>query len=339
MPRTPIPPAKPVTIMDVAEGAQVSKSTVSLVLQDSPLIREETAARVREVAAQLGYVYNRRAADLRRKSSNTVGVIINDLLNPFFAELLVGIERRLVQAGYIALMAHTNESLALQNQVLQSMREHHAAGIVLCPALGTTRQLIKQVQSWGIPLLVTVRPLGPGSYDFAGSDNEKGTRLATEHLIAAGHKRIGFIGGQTGLVYEQRVGGYRKALADAGLAQDERLVVPAHPTRQGGYEATLELLARKPRCTAAVCYNDVAAFGALAALGEKGMRAGSDFALVGFDNVLDAAHSNPPLSTVDITPSALGERAAELLLARIADPGRSKQTYLGEPHLLLRQSG
>ena len=95
MAKNSTPPARPVTIMDVATAAGVSKSTVSLVLQDSPLIRDETAARVREVAKEIGYVYNRRAADLRRKSSNTVGVVINDLMNPFFAEVLVGIERRL----------------------------------------------------------------------------------------------------------------------------------------------------------------------------------------------------------------------------------------------------
>jgi LacI family transcriptional regulator len=338
MAKNSTPPARPVTIMDVATAAGVSKSTVSLVLQDSPLIRDETAARVREVAKEIGYVYNRRAADLRRKSSNTVGVVINDLMNPFFAEVLVGIERRLAQAGYITLMAHTSEDLAVQQKVLQSMREHHAAGIMLCPALGTPRTLVKQVQGWGIPLLVMVRSLGPGSYDFVGSDNPQGTYLATRHLLAAGHKRIGFLGGRTGLVYEQRLSGYRTALEQAGLPFDEALVVNATPNRQGGYEALGELLTRKPAVKAAVCYNDITAFGALAALGERKLRAGTDFALIGFDNVLDAMHSNPPLSTIDIRPGELGERAAEALLARIQHPEQARQSLLAEPRLLLRQS-
>ncbi|CAG1771277.1 Maltose regulon regulatory protein MalI [uncultured bacterium] len=213
---------KSITILHVAKEAQVSKSTVSLVLQGSPLIRDETAERVREAARKLGYVYNRRAAELRSQASNTVGVIINDLMNPFFAEVLVGIERKLVDAGYIVLMAHTHEDLGRQRKVLASMRGQNAAGLVICPALGTPRSLPKEVQAWGIPLVVMVRSLGPGSYDFAGSDNEKGMLLATRHLIKAGHRRIGFLGGRSGVVYEQRLNGYRKALAAAGLPPRRR---------------------------------------------------------------------------------------------------------------------
>lgn len=332
-------PGRGLTIMDVARAAGVSKSTVSLVLQASPLIRDETAELVREAARKLGYVYNRRAAELRRQSSNTVGVVINDLMNPFFAEVLVGIERKLVDAGYIVLMAHTHEDLDRQRKVLLSMREQNTAGIVICPALDTPRTLPKEVQAWGIPLVVMVRSLGPGSYDYAGSDNEQGVLIATRHLVDAGHKRIGFLGGRSGAVYDQRLRGYSKALAAAGIALDERLVVSSDPSRAGGRQAMAAMLQIKPRPTAAVCYNDITAFGALTALGDQGLRAGSDFALVGFDNVVDAAHSNPPLSTVDIRPSQLGEHAAGALLARIADPAIKRQVYLAEPTLLLRQSG
>jgi LacI family transcriptional regulator len=327
------------TIMDVAHAAGVSKSTVSLVLQGSALIRNETAQRVRDAARQLGYVYNRRAAELRGQSSNIVGVVINDLMNPFFAEVLVGIERTLVDAGYIVLMAHTHENLERQRKVLTSMREQHAVGILICPALGTPKTLAKEVSSWGIPLVVMVRSLGAGSFDYAGSDNEKGVLLATRHLIAAGHPRIGFLGGRSGVVYEQRLRGYRNALAGAGVAIDDRLVVASDPNRSGGRDAMTTMLRMRPRPTAAVCYNDVVAFGALTALGEQGLRAGDDFALIGFDNVLDAAHSNPPLSTVNIRPGELGEHAAAALMARIAEPSLARQVFLAKPELLLRQSG
>jgi LacI family transcriptional regulator len=322
--------SRPMTILDIAAEAKVSKSTVSLVLQGSDLIRDETAERVRAAARKLGYVYNRRAAELRRKSSNTIGVVINDLMNPFFAEVL--------DAGYTVLMAHTSEDLARQEKVLLTMREHHAAGIALCPALGTPASLTKTVKSWGIPLVVMVRTLGSGSYDFAGSDNAEGVKLATEHLLAAGHRRIGFLGGQSGPVLDQRLQGYKAALAKAGISFDERLVFAANPTRAGGYETMKALLDVRPEIKAAVCYNDLAAFGALSALGERGLRAGPDFALMGFDNVVDAALSNPPLSTVDIRPSELGEQAAAILLARIDDPDQTKQQYFAAPKLILRQS-
>ncbi|MFC5520852.1 LacI family DNA-binding transcriptional regulator [Polaromonas jejuensis] len=328
-----------VTILDVAAAAQVSKSTVSLVLKGSALIPVETADRVRAAAVKIGYVYNRRAGELRGRTSKTIGVIVNDLTNPFFAEILVAVERTLVEAGYIVLMAHTNEDLDRQTQVIGAMREQGAAGLVLCPAYGTPRTLPKDVQAWNIPLVVMVRTLGPGRYDFAGADNERGIYLATKHLLDAGHRSIGFLGGRAGVVLEQRLKGFRAALAERKIVFDEDLLILTKPTRQGGYETMLTLLDKKPRPTAAICYNDVVAFGALAALGERGMRAGNDFGLMGFDNVLDAAHSNPPLSTVDVRPGELGQHAAEILLERIRVPERARQTFLVDPQLVLRQSG
>ncbi|AEF89535.1 MULTISPECIES: LacI family DNA-binding transcriptional regulator [Delftia] len=332
------PSVRAVTILDVAAAAQVSKSTVSLVLKGSPLIPAETSERVRAAAAQLGYVYNRRAGELRRQSSNMVGVVINDLMNPFFAEVLAGLERRLADAGFITLMAHTSESLERQQKVLTAMREHNAAGIALCPALDTPASLAQDLQSWGIPLVVMIRTLGEGSYDFAGADNAHGVMAATRHLLAAGHRRIGFLGGLDGLMLEQRLSGCRAAFADAGLAFDEDLVFSASPTRTGGHDAMRSLLAAQPAIKAAICYNDLVAFGALSALDENGLRAGKDFALMGFDNVFDAAHSHPPLSTVDVRPAELGEQAATLLLARMAHPGQPRQQLLARPKLVLRQS-
>lgn len=331
-------PARTITIVDVAAEANVSKSTVSLVLKGSPLIKGKTADRVKEAAQKLGYVYNRRAGELRGNASNAIGVVINDLMNPFFAEVLVGIERKLVDAGYVVLMAHTREDVGLQDKVLQSMREQNAAGIMLCPALNTSRTILKTIQSWGIPLTVFVRNLGPGTYDFAGSDSEEGVFLATNHLLNSGHKAVGFLGGQKGVVFTQRMGGYKKALHEKGIAYSEDLVFNANPSREGGYQAMNALLAQKPTLKAAVCYNDVVAFGALSAMGEKGIHAGTDFALIGFDNILDTAHSNPPLSTIDIHPGDLGEHAATILLQRIQDPEAKRLVYTSKPTLLLRQT-
>jgi LacI family transcriptional regulator len=329
-----------ITIMDVAREAGVSKSTVSLALQGSPLIRAETTLRVQQAAQRIGYVYNRRAAELRGQTSRTVAVLINDLMNPFFGEVLVGIERTLAQAGYIPLMAHTNEDVARQKQMLLSMREHNAAGIMLCPALGTPQTLPKLVQSWGIPLVILVRTLGSRSgYDYVGSDNEQGVYLATRHLLDAGHHRVAFLGGRRGVVLEQRLAGYRRALAQSGIAEKADAVVASDPTRAGGHEAMHALLCVPHAPAAAVCYNDIVAFGALSALGEHGLQAGRDFALVGFDNVQGTAHANPPLSTVDVRPSEIGEHAARTLLARIADPKRARQNTLTTPTLVIRQSG
>lgn len=329
---------RPTTILDVAAAANVSKSTVSLVLQGSELIPAETSDRVREAAAKLGYVYNRRAAELRRQSSNAIGVVINDLRNPFFAEVLVGLECKLVDAGYTVFMAHTNEDLDRQQKLLTAMREQGIAGIAMCPALGTPASLPQTVKSWGIPLVVMIRTLGAGSYDFSGADNSLGVQQATDHLIEGGHKRVAFLGGITGPVLQQRLDGYKASLSQQGIEFDPKLVMTSPPTRKGGHSAMVSLLKLQPNVKAAVCYNDLTAFGALSALGDSGLRAGSDFALMGFDNVLDTAHSNPPLSTVDVKPEVMGEEAAALLLARIKDPNLKVQRYLQVPSLVLRQS-
>lgn len=158
------------------------------------------------------------------------------------------------------------------------------------------------------------------------------------HLLNAGHKKVGFLGGQKGVVFHQRMDGYKKALKEKGIPYSEDLVFNANPSRSGGYEAMNALLSSKKQIKAAVCYNDVAAFGALSALGEKGLRAGTDFALMGFDNILDTAHSNPPLSTIDIHPTDLGEQAAAILLQRIKEPDAKRLVYTATPTLLLRQT-
>jgi LacI family transcriptional regulator len=332
-------PGSSVTITDLAHAADVSKSTVSLVLQDSPLIRPATAARVREAAQRLGYVYNRRAADLRRKSSNIIGIVINDLANPFFAELLVGMERKLGDAGYVCLMAHTDERLDLQEKVLVSMREHHAAGLILCPVFDTPQSVPETVGGWGIPLLLVIRPLSDGKFDYAGADNEVGTQIATEHLIAQGHKRIAFLGrAGAGPVYERRLAGYTRAMKKHKLRVEPEWLINVPPTRAGGRDGIRQVLELRDAPKAAVCYNDIIAFGALSALGERGLTAGRDFALVGFDGVAATEHSNPPLSTIDIEPGRLGEAAAEVMLKRIDNPGGAPVRYLAKPKLVVRQS-
>jgi len=333
------PKRRSVTITDVAHAAGVSKSTVSLVLQSSPLVAPETAERVRNSAAALGYVYNRRAADLRRESSNMIGMVINDLGNPFFAEMLVGMERRLADAGYISLMAHTNERLDVQDKVLTSMHEYHAAGVILCPAFDTPQALLERTRQSGIPLVIVVREPAAGSYNFVGADNERGTFEASRHLIERGHRRIAFLGRVgAGPVYDFRRAGYERAMREDNLPIAPQWIIDIALTREGGREGIRQALAMHPQPSAAVCYNDVVAFGAMSELGEHGLLVGRDFALTGFDGVAAAAHTNPPLTTVDVGPGALGECAAEALLERLVNPDAPPTRRLIEPRLVVRQS-
>jgi LacI family transcriptional regulator len=335
-----VTPARPsVTITDVAAAANVSKSTVSLVLQGSPLIARDTAERVRQAAETLGYVYNRRAADLRRKVTDVVGIVINDLANPFFAELLVGMQRRLDDAGFVSLMAHTGEELEAQERVLNSMREHNAAGLIICPVFGTSEKLLESIHASGMPLVLTVRPPQSATFDFVGTDHERGTHAATSHLIDRGHRRIAFMGrAGAGLVYDRRRAGYERAMRERELPIEREWLVDTLLGREGGREGIRRVLDMRPGPTAAVCYNDVVAFGAMSELGEHGLVVGRDLAITGFDGVIAAAHSNPPLTTVDTQPEALGWLAADALLERLADPGAPPIHRISEPKLVVRQS-
>ena len=333
------PKRRSVTINDVAKASGVSKSTVSLVLRSSPLIAPETAERVRKSVAALGYVYNRQAADLRRESSNMIGIVINDLGNPFFAEMLVGMERRLADAGYISLMAHTNERLDIQEKVLTSMHEYHAAGMILCPAFDTPQALLERTRQSGIPLVIVVREPAAGSYNFVGADNERGTFDASRHLIEQGHRRIAFLGRVgAGPVYDLRRAGFERAMREYDLPISPEWFINIALTREGGRDGIRQCLAINPRPTAAACYNDIVAFGAMSELGEHGLVVGRDFALTGFDGVAATAHTNPPLTTVDVGPGSLGESAAQALLERLADADTPLTRRLIEPRLVVRQS-
>jgi LacI family transcriptional regulator len=329
------------TIQDIAASAGVSKSTVSLVLQHSPKIKAETAEKVREAARHLGYVYNRGAANLRGGRSTTIGMVINDLTNPFFVELLVAIERVLAQSGYTTLMAHTAESTATQARVLQSMREQNVAGLIMSPALGTPEPLPQEIKSWGIPLVLVMRPMGT-DVDTVGVDNRVGFALATEHLIAQGHSRIAFAGNRAGYtVANQRRQGYVTAMAKHGLPVADEWIVDVELTPEGGRKAVQAIFAMRPRPSAVVCYNDQVAFGVLHELDRMGKRAGKALAVVGCDNVVAAEHTNPPLTTLSAGADKLGTIASETLLARLdpaADDAKPPVQYFAIPQLVVRES-
>lgn len=328
------------TIQDIAASAGVSKSTVSLVLQQSPRIKAETAAKVLEAARTLGYVYNRGAANLRGGRSTTIGMVINDLTNPFFVELLVAIERVLAQSGYTTLMAHTAENPQTQARVLQSMREQNVAGLIMSPALGTPEQVPGEILSWGIPLVLVMRPMGD-DFDTVGVDNGYGFALATEHLVEQGHTRIAFAGNRSGYaVARQRRQGYLTTMEKHSLPVADEWTINVELTPEGGRDAVRAIFAMRPRPTAVLCYNDQVAFGVLHELDRMGKRAGRDLAVVGCDNVVAAEHTNPPLTTLCAGADKLGTIASETLLSRLDEASglASPVQYFAVPDLIVRES-
>jgi LacI family transcriptional regulator len=330
--------ARTVTIIDIAREAGVSKSTVSLVLKMSPLVKDETRQRVTKAMDALGYVYNRGAASLRRARSDIVGMVINDLSNPFFAELAVGIERALQNSGFIPFIANTAESVVRQAEVVRSMREHGAAGLILSPALDTDAAEIDRLGS-RLPIVLTIRRIIGARASLVVSDNVGGAARATEHLVNLGHRDIAFLGGIGNMVvFQDRVAGFTRAMNQAGLAVQPSLIGESMPTKDGGFNAMSRFLSVDRRPTAVVCFNDVVAIGAMLAIARHGLAAGRDIAIVGFDDTTEARHVSPALTTVSVDTGGLGERAAQILLRQINEGARRLDTYTGEARLVVRES-
>src|SRR3954470_10777064 len=232
-----------VTIIDIARAAGVSKSTVSLVLRGSPMVKGETRERVTKAMEAHGYVYNRGAASLRRARTDIIGMVINDLANPFFAELAIGIERALQNSGFVPFIANTAESVVRQAEVVRSMREHGAAGIIMCPALDTDAREVESLASRGVPLILAIRRILGARTSLVASDNVAGAARATRHLIALGHRRIAYVGGaERMVVHQDRMAGFAQVLEAAGLAVVPGLTAESMPTKEGGFEAMDRLL-------------------------------------------------------------------------------------------------
>ena len=221
-----------VTVVDVAEAAGVSKSTVSLVLQGSSLVNDTTRAKVQAAIRDLGYVYNRGAANLRQAKSRIVGIVVNDLTNSFFAELAVGVDQVVQSAGYVQFLANTGENVDRQREVIASMMEHGISGLVVSPARGTTAQDFKPLVGAGIPVVIVVRNISGSKVSSLMADNHGGAYQAVEHLAGLGHRRIAFLGGFADTaVFTERMQGYRTAMEKAGLAVSDDLVIGSAPSR------------------------------------------------------------------------------------------------------------
>ncbi len=324
------------TIVDVARHAGVSKSTVSLVLAGSGLVAEATRERVTGVMSELGYVYHRGAATLRGAKSGVIGMVINDLSNPFFVEMAIGIEEACQGGAYIPFLANAAESPLRQHQVIRSMREHGAGGLVLSPAIGTSLAELKPLLG-DLPVVQVMRRVPGLKASFVAPENREGARKATAHLIAAGHRRIAFVGGFASLgVRDERLAGYRAALDDARLEFDPSLVIETAPTYSGGGTAAPQLLNLVAPATAALCFNDVVAIGLLRGLAAAGVRVGEDFGVIGFDDIEEAKHTFPALSSVAVNGRNLGARAAQLLMRQLASGDHEPETVLCPATLVIR---
>jgi LacI family transcriptional regulator len=338
------PTHRKVTLNDIAAGCALSRATVSLVLRGSPLVNRETRARVEQELRLQGYVYNRAAANLRRRTSSSIALVLNDLANPFFAEFAAGVDQALAEAGYVTLLGCTGESATREQAVLSSLLEHGPAGIILSPAEHSNAEDVLAAVGARSPMLLFNRELdgnAPASahWDHLMLDNQVGARLATEHLIERGHRRIAFFGGHhDSSSCRQRHAGFVEAMQAAGLTVDAAWQIECAPTRLEAAHQTNALFAGNIGPTAAVCYNDAVALGLMLGLNQRGLRPGKDFALTGFDDIAEAALGMPPLTTLSTAPHERGMQAAQLMLQRLHEPHAPNRQTVAPVKLVVRAS-
>ncbi len=301
------------TIIDVATRAGVSKSTVSLVLQQSPLVRQETREDVRRAMADLGYVYNRAAANLRSANAGLIGLVINDLRNPFFTEFATSLQMALSARGYATVLANTDEDPALQAQVVGAMLEHGVSALIVSPAYGDEAATFDAIARASVPALQVLRQVvDTARFPFAAPDYPTGSRLATEHLLAKGARHIAFVGGLEGRAVTQlRMSGYLATLATHSLTP---LHLPGRPGRAFGREAARRLAQEHPAIDAVICFNDLTALGLLTGCAELGRSVGASLKIVGFDDIEDCAQAFPALSSVRCDIAGFGRQMAETVL-------------------------
>ncbi|MFE5081314.1 LacI family DNA-binding transcriptional regulator [Streptomyces mirabilis] len=321
------------TIRDVAERAGVSKSLVSLVLRGSDQVRDEKRQAVLAAVEELGYRPNAAARSLSERRTRTVGVLLNDMRNPWFVELLDGLNSRLHDSGLHMLLADGHLNRRLGEDLTRTFVDLRVDGLIAVGTLPAAEAL--RTAAGQIPTVVAGarEPELPG-VDVVANDDERGARMATEHLIGLGHRRIAHIAGR-GVVGELRRRSFEAAMREHGLAA-EAVVEQGDLTEEGGYRATVRLLSARERPTAVFAFNDIACVGALSAAEELGLQVPRDLSLVGYDNTYLSRLRHLWLTTVDSAGHDVGRRAAQCLLDRIADPARPGEVVLTAPALEVR---
>jgi DNA-binding LacI/PurR family transcriptional regulator len=305
----------PVTIKDIAKIAGVSHTTVSRALRDHPAIAPETIRRIKQIAAEQGYLPSAVARGLKTSHSRTVGVIVSSIDNPFWSEVLQEIDDVLHPAGYSLFVVASHLDKLREKEIVRAMVERRVDGVLLCsPNFSVDQGHL--MSEYGLPVAVVNNQ---GAEDFLYSiynDNDYGSRLVTQHLISLGHRRIAYLGSaQGGRTTVEREQGYRAEMKTASLPIDEALV---HAGRQGtpagGYDGAGYFLSLAELPTAIFCFNDYMAIGVYSALYQAGVRIPQDISVVGFDNIAISAYLTPPLTTFHQPKDKLGAEAARLML-------------------------
>lgn len=327
------------SIKDVARRANVSISTVSHVVNGTRFVSESARKQVQDAIRDLDYVPSAVARSLKSNSTKTLGMLIPNCTNPYFAEIVRSVEDHCFGAGYTLILCNTDDEPRRQTVYLQVLSEKRIDGLIII-STGNDSELLALVEGLTIPTVLLDREISHVHCDLVETAHMQGATMATEHLLGLGHKRIACIGGPTDLNSSvQRIQGWRNALDKAGFSDDAaQLVWHSDFTSQGGYEAMKQVMQSSIKPTAVFVCNDLMGIGALSAAHEAGIRVPQDISLVGFDDIELAHFSSPPLTTVAQPKQRMGEMAVDMLLERIQSKREQAKQVLLQPTLVVRAS-
>jgi LacI family transcriptional regulator len=331
-----------ISIKDIARKAGVSHSTVSRALRDNPLISQEVREQIKQIAREMNYVPNAVAQSLLSSRTNTIGVVVTSIADPFFAEVVEGIEKVARTAGLSVLLTNSHRNCEQEIAAINSFHQRRVDGILVADSR-INKHHIKQLAQIAVPTVFLNNQTEdqPESFHSVAIDDYLGARLAVEHLISLGHTSIGYIGvGDGSKSNQQRLEGYRIALSKAGLLQTNNWVVSSDKDREKINDVTVgqqmlpKLLAAG--VTGIFCYNDMVAVGALLACQELNISVPQDLSLVGFDGIALSRYVTPPLTTVCQPMLELGSYAMQMLLDLLQD--KSVENRVLSPFLVKRGS-
>jgi LacI family transcriptional regulator len=328
------------TMEEVGRRAGVSAMTVSRVVNGRGGVDLETQRRVEEAIQALDYVPNRIARGLISQKTQTIGLIVPDVVNPFFAPVVRGAESAARKAGYRVLLCNSEGDLRLEREYIEDLVAHRVEGLLLAPASDRSRSSIMPLLRGGFPLVLIDRTLPDAECDLIVSDNTQGARRLIEHLIAVGHREIAHVtDAEDTSTGRERLRGYRDALDVAGILFQPDLVVRTTVDRIGGYRAAQEILARDRLPTAIFAVNNMTAIGTMEALRERGLSVPKDMGLVCFDDVEHLAILSPILTVIDQPAETFGSLGAQLLLERVTGKASSRsRRIILQTDLIVRES-
>ncbi|MFY9135520.1 MAG: LacI family DNA-binding transcriptional regulator [Bacillota bacterium] len=327
------------TITDVARKAGVSTSTVSHVINETRYVSDQVKQRVHAAMKDLNYQPNVIARSLRTRETQTVGVVVSDITNPFFTNIVRAIEDEVLKQGYNIILCDTDEKPEREQVYLRLLMGRRVDGLIVAPSSGNADLLQLAIES-GYPTVLLDRSIPGLDADVVLSDNEGGAFDAVSYLVGIGHRRIGIIAGRLEVsTGTDRMAGYVRAIKAHGIPVDESLIEVAQFKREIAYEKTREMLARPEPPTALFVCNNAMTAGAMAAVKAAGKKVPKDISVVGFDDSEWAALMDPPLTVVAQPIVELGTRAAQLLMRRISG-GRVKtpRAIVLKPELIVRGS-